>query len=50
MATHWHFHPREVDELTVDEFDHFGMQADAIARDEEKQRKQMERQRARTRR
>ena len=47
FATHWHFHPRDVDELTVDEFEHFGMQADAIAKDEEKQRRELQQQKAR---
>jgi len=50
FATHWHFHPRQVDELTVDEFDHFGLQADAIAKDDEEQRRKMRQQQARTRR
>lgn len=50
MATHWRFHPRDVDELTVQEFEHFGMQADAIEKHEQDEQRKLRQQKARTRR
>jgi hypothetical protein len=48
LATHWQFHPRDVDELTLDEFDHFALQADAIERHEDEERRKLRAQQART--
>lgn len=47
MATHWSFHPRDIDELTCEEFDHFAAQADHMEREQEEQRREQRHARAR---
>lgn len=49
-AQRWQWHPREVDALTVHEFDAFVAIFEQMAADEEKQRRDMERQQAAARR
>lgn len=45
FAARWRLHPRAVDDLYVDEFDHFAKVTELAMREEEKQRAEMEKQR-----
>lgn len=45
LATHWSLHPRDVDEMTCAEFDHFAWTADKIAEEHKRQQREAERQR-----